>query len=186
MQKTVYLTYPLFDLRVSNLVHEIANELKKKGIKVIVTNSFKIKRAFNERQTVDIAIAFLRNKKMGFGVLLNENCSLINKIFNYNLSKNLNIKFPEIHWKTFDFVNKNNKYWKLFFSKVNSKINMIFFWGNEEEIEICELNLNDFIKVFVDEIVRCLRSDFDLLKYERQTKIAENKIKKIRNDGVVI
>ncbi len=184
MQKTVYLTYPLFDLRVSNLVHKMANELKKKNIKVIVKKSFIVKRIFSKRQTVDIAIAFLRDKKIGFGILTNENCSLINKIFNYNLPKNLNIKFPEIHWKTFDFVNKNNKYWKLFFSKVNSKINMIFFWGNEEEIEIYELYSDDFVKIFVDEIVRCLRSDFDLLKYERQTKIAENKNKK--NNGMVI
>ena len=123
---------------------------------------------------------------MGFGVLLNENCSLINKLFNYNLSKNLDIKFPEIRWEVFDFVNINNKYWKLFFNKVNSKINIIFSLGNKNEIEIFELYSDDFVKIFVDEILRCIRSDFNLIKYERQTKIAENKIKKIRNDGVVI
>ncbi len=185
-KKEVYLTYSAFDLRVSNLVHEITNELKKKNIRVIVTNSFRIKRIFNKRQTADIAIAFLRNKKMGFGVLLNENCSLINKLFNYNLSKNLNINFPEIHWELFDFINIKNKYWKLFFSKVNSRINIIFSLGNKNEIEIFELYSDDFVKIFVDEILRCIRSDFNLIKYERQTKIAENKIKKIRNDGVVI
>lgn len=176
MCKIVYLTSRRFDSYSREFKEALAEELKSRNIEVVVkyANDFLNFRRKHKTYGIAIAFDFYRDKKKGSGITLNENCSLIGRDFAYNLSSNLDKFSPQLFWREFKFVKSDDKEWYRFFNKISSTTKAIFYLttiNNLCELENYKINFDDFIKIFADEIVRCLRSDYDREKYYKRVKL---------------
>lgn len=184
MCKNVYLTSKRWDRPSYKFRKALAEELEKRNIEVVVDSSYDIFNLFRRHKTYGIAIGFdfYRDNKNGCGLVLNKNCSFIGRDFAYNLSNDLDILTPSIHWRDFQFVSSDDKKWYKFFNKVSSTTKAIFYlctYNNSHDYDTYSAAFEKIIKLFADEIVRCLRSDLDANDYRKRVKIA--KIKKINN-----
>lgn len=178
-KKEVFLTYSVFDFNSKFFVKELKKELIRKNISVYVKSSSLFKSFFGKNKTYDICIAFVVDKKRkGSSILMNQESTLFNKIFGYNLSINLDNPSLNIRWETLQFVSSNIFKWKYFFRKSRGKVSLIFIFGDKQIFDNYLRYEKNTIKLFSDEIVRCLRSNFDLMNYQRRVKIAKNKFNK--------
>lgn len=102
--------------------------------------------------------------------------------FAYNLSNDLDVLTPAIHWRDFKFVNSEDKEWFKFFNKVSSTTKAIFYlctYNNSTDWDNYSVAFENIIKLFADEIVRCLRSDYDTEDYRKRVKRVKLKINKV-------
>lgn len=186
MCKIVYLTSKRFDKPSKEFREALAEELRKRKIEAVVGNSYDIFNWFRKHKTYGIALAFdfYRDNKKGYGLTLNKNCTFIARDFAYSLSNNLDIATPNISWRDFTFVNSDDKEWFRFFNKISSSLKVIFYlctYNNLNDLENYSVAFDNIVKLFADEIVRCLRSEYDAEAYRKRIKIAKIKTKQINN-----
>jgi len=185
MCKIVYLTSRRFDKPSKIFKDALAKELKKREVEVVVDYSYDFFNCLRKHKTFGMALTFdfYRDGKKGCGLTLNKNCSYIGRDFAYNLSNDLDVLTPNIHWRDFKFVSSDDKDWFKFFNKVSSSIKAIFYlctYDNPSDYENYSIAFEKIIKLFADEIIRCLRSDYNTDNYRKRVKIAKSKINKIK------
>lgn len=185
MCKVVYLTSRCFDWRSRQFKNLLADELRSRGIEVVTGTTCWLKCLFRKHRTYGIAIAidFFRTGTDGCGLTLNKQCSYLSRDFAYALSNNLDLLTPRIRWREFKFVDSDDKDWYKFFNKVSSATKAIFYLctsTNPIEYDVFSVAQLQIVKGFADEIVRCLRSNYDYLSYTRSLRISRKKYN-IRN-----
>lgn len=183
MCKIVYLTAKMFDTPAKQFRNALAGELEKRGVEVVTDTTNPIKRFFNSHKTYGIAIAidFFRDNDKGCGLTLNKHCSYISRDFAYNLSNNLDMLTPSIRWRDFKFVDSWDNEWYKFFNKVSSETKAIFYlctYNNSDDWDEYSLAFDKLVQAFADEIVRCLRSDYDCRVYAHNVRVARLKVRK--------
>lgn len=185
MCKIVYLTCKRFDKHSNNFKKALACELRNRNIEVVTGYSYDFLNSMKKHRTYGIAIAFdfYRDGKEGCGLTLNKNCSYISRDFAYNLSNVYDSVIPSLHWRDFKFVDSNDKQWYRFFNKVSSSTKSIFYLctqNNPSDWNKYSISIENIIKLFADEIVRCLRSNYDAADYRKRVKMAKLKIRKVK------
>lgn len=185
MCKIVYLTTRRFDKPAKRFKDALASELRKRKVEVVTDNSYGFFNFFRKHKTFGIALAFdfYRDGKEGCGLTLNKNCSAISRDFAYNLSNDYDILTPRIHWREFKYVKSDDVEWHRFFNKISSTTKAIFYlctYDNSSDWNAFSIAFENIIKLFADEIVRCLRSDYDTEDYRRRVKKAKLRTNKIR------
>ena len=187
MCKIVYLTAKRFDKPAKQFQKALAEELRRRKIEVVEDNAYDLLNYFRQHKTYGIAIAidFFRDGKEGCGLTLNRNCSYISRDFAYNLSNNLDILTPRIHWRDFKFVDSYHKEWFKFFNKISSDTKAIFYlctYNNPSDFNHYSIAFPKIIQAFADEIVRCLRSDYNVEDYQKRVKQAKMRITRVKNN----
>lgn len=186
MCKNVYLTSRCFDRPSREFINALELELRKRDIEVFSETTCKFKMWFKKHKTFGIAIAidFFHDGKNGCSLTLNKKCSNISRDFAYTLSNKLDEFIPRIKWRDFKFVDSYNKEWYRFFNKVSSTTKVIFYLctaNNPSEYDDFETAKDDIVNQFADEIVRCLRANYDYVSYMKSVKIANIKYNHRRN-----
>ena len=184
MCKIVYLTSKRFDKPANQFKQALAKELRKRNVEVVVDSSYDVFNFLRKHKTYGIALAFdfYRDGKKGAGLTLNKNCSYIGRDFAYNLSNAYDVITPLTKWRDFQFVDSHDKEWFKFFNKVSSSTKAIFYlctYTNDSDREEFYVVYEKIIQLFVDEIVRCLRSDYDTEDYRKRVKLAKLKTNKV-------
>lgn len=184
MCKVVYLTAKRFDKPANEFKNLLAEELRKRKVEVETGYAFDIFNYFRKHKTYGIAIAidFFRDNGTGSGLKLNKRCSSIARDFAYNLSDSLDVLTPTIPWRELEYVDSYDADWYKFYNKVSSTTKVILY--------LCTItNANDYdsfltvrdkvISSFVDEIIRCLRSNYNWELYiKRKRLLKKNSNKK--------
>jgi len=179
MCKIVYLTTRCFDVAAKKFREALKDELHKRGVEVVTKSSCCLKQRFSKHNTYGIAIAidFFRDKGGdGCGLTLNRKCSFISRDFAYNLSNALDLLTPQIRWRDFKFVESDDKEWFRFFNKVSASTKTIIYLctkNNDSDWESYQLVFDKIVSSFTDEIIRCLRSNYDYNKYQQSSKLAK-------------
>lgn len=180
----VYLTSRRLDIPARNLRNSISDELKKRGVEdVLVGNSQDILNMFRSHKTFNIAIAFdfYNDGMKGAGITLNKDCSSISRDFAYALSSDYDVLTPMISWRNIRFVDSYDKTWFRFFNKISANTKMIFHlctYNNPSDKDEFYVAYDKIVKLFVDEIIRCLRSECDSENYRKRVKIAKMRSKR--------
>lgn len=187
MCKIVYLTTRCFDKASRDFRNALAEELRSRKIEVVINSTCYLKQLFAKHHTYGMAIAidFFRDNQNGCGLTLNRKCSFISRDFAYNLSNALDILTPTIKWRDFKFVDSDDDDWYKFFNKVSASTKTIIYLctkNNEQDWETYQLAFDKLIKSFADEIIRCLRSNYDYIKYNQSAKLAKLKLRKMEYD----
>lgn len=182
MCKVVYLTTRCFDTPSREFKKALAAELIRRKVDVVTDTTCGIKKFFRRHRTYGMAIAidFFRDGNSGCGLTLNQQCSFISRDFAYSVSNILDKLTPRIRWRDFKFVDSNDKSWNLFFDKVNSETKAIFYlctYNNLVDYDAFMAKFDLIIKAFADEIVRCLRSNYDVEDYQKRVRMAKLKLK---------
>lgn len=185
MCKTVYLTSKRFDAPSKKFVRALSEELKIRGVEVYTDNAYDFFNLFRKHKTYGIAIAvdFFKDKQEGCGLTLNKSCSAISRDFAYSISNNLDLLMPMMKWRDFQFVCSDDKDWFKFFNKISSETKAIFHlctYNNPSDFENYLVSFNGIVKTFADEILRCLRSDYNRQDYNKRVKISRMKITKAK------
>lgn len=183
MCKIVYLTSRCFDTPSKHFRNALADELRSRNVEVVTDTTCWVKRIFRRRHTYGMAIAidFFRDGGEGCGLTLNEQCSFISRDFAYSISNILDELTPRIRWRDFKFVGRENKTWRDFFDKINSETKAIFYlctYNNLVDYDAFMAKFNEIVKAFADEIVRCLRSNYDVEDYQKRVRMAKLKLRK--------
>lgn len=181
MCKTVYLTSRCFDEPSREFKNALAEELMKRKVEVVTDSTCWLKRLFRRHKTYGIAIAFdfFRDHKDGCGLTLNKQCSYISRDFAYNISNVMDMLTPRIRWRDFRFVDSCSREWYRFFDNVSSETKAIFYlctYNNNVDYDIFSAASEKIVQAFADEIVRCLRSDYDYRDYQKRVKLAKLKL----------
>lgn len=185
MCKVVYLTSKRFDKPSNVFKQALAKELRSRKVEVVVDYAQDIFNVFRKHRTYGISLAFdfYRDGKRGCGLTLNKNCSHIGRYFAYSLSNDLDILTPNINWRDFNFVNSDDKEWYRFFNNVSSFTKAIFYlctYNSPADLDNYLMVFDKIIKSLADEIVRCLRSDYDAEEYRKRVKLAKIKTSKLK------
>lgn len=180
MCKIVYLTTRRFDQESGDFRRELAEELTSRGIEVVSAYAQDFWNRGRKHKTYGIALAFdfYKDGGAGCGLTLNKNCSWIGRDFAYNLSNDLDILTPNIAWRNFNFVTSDDKQWYRFFNKVSSSTKAIIHLctaNNPSDWENFSVARPHIIRLFADEIVRCLRSDYSVDAYRKNVRCAKLK-----------
>lgn len=180
MCKIVYLTAKRFDTNSASFCNSLKSELEKRKVEVVFNKSNDIFNIFRKHKVYGISIAFdfYTDNKKGSGLTLSKRCSNIGRQFAYNLSNGIDGVYPDIIWRDISFVDSNDKIWYKYFNKVSSTTKAIFHLctiNNEFEFETFITNEERLVKVFADEIVRCLRSNYDTSNYMQRVQFAKYK-----------
>ena len=80
-----------------------------------------------------------------------------------------------------NFVNSEDKAWYRAFNKISSTTKAIFYLctkNNPVEWDLYSVSRENMIKVFADEIIRCLRSNYNSENYRKRVKAAQLKSRK--------
>lgn len=183
MCKTVYLTSRSFDTPSQEFKIALAEELRSRKVEVVTDTTCTLKRIFRKHKTYGIAIAidFFRDKKDGCGLTLSQQCSYISRDFAYNISNLIDNITPRIRWRDFRFVDDETYEWRKFFYKVSSETKAIFYlctYNNSVDYDIYSAAMGRIVKAFADEIVRCLRSNYDYKDYQKRVRIAKLKLRR--------
>jgi hypothetical protein len=112
---------------------------------------------------------------------LNKQCTYISRDFAYNISNILDELLPRIRWRDFNFVENSNKTWRIFFDKINSETKSIFYlctYNNAVDYDNFMSKFEMIVKAFADEIIRCLRSNYDCKDYQKRVRLAKLKLRK--------
>ena len=187
MCKIVYLTTRCFDKASRDFRDALAEELRSRKIEVVVNSTCYLKQLFAKHHTYGMAIAidFFRDNQNGCGLTLNRKCPFISRDFAYNLSNILDILTPTIKWRDFKFVDSDDDDWYKFFNKISASTKTIIYLctkNNEQDWETYQLAFDKLIKSFANEIIRCLRSNYDYIKYNQSAKLAKLKLRKMEYD----
>lgn len=187
MCKIVYLTSKRFDKPSRIFKEALAEELRNRKVEVVVDSSYDVFNFWRKHETYGIALAFdfYRDGKRGCGLTLNKNCSYIGRDFAYSLSNDLDILTPDIAWRDFKFVTSDDKEWFKFFNKVSASTKAIFYLctlNNPYDWENYSIAFKEIIKLFTDEIVRCLRSNYNTEDYRKRVKLAKIRTSKIKTN----
>ena len=182
MCQVVYLTSRLFDVPSKKFKKALAAELRERNIEVVTKNAYSAKRFIcrNHIYGIVIAIDFFRDNGCGCGLTLNQQCSFISRDFAYNVSNALDNLMPRIRWRDFQFVDNKDKTWKLFFNKIHSETKAIFYlctYNNPFEYNTFMIRFDEIVKAFADEIVRCLRSNYNVKDYQKRVRMAKLRLK---------
>lgn len=182
MCKIVYLTAKRFDKQANDFKRALAKELNKRSIEVVTDYSYDLFNYFRKHRTYGIALAFdfYRDGKEGCGLTLNKNCSCISRYFAYNLSNVYDVLTPSLHWRDFRFVDSYNREWYKFFNKISSNTKAIFYLctlNNSSDWNNYSIAMEDIVKLFADEITRCLRSNYDTNDYKKRVNLAKAKLR---------
>lgn len=186
MCKIVYLTTRLFDAPSNRFKKALAGELRKRDIEVVTDTTFSLRRLFRRQHTygMSIAIDFFRDGTeggSGSGLVLSEKCSFISRDFAYSLSNVMDDALPRVRWRDFRFVSNEDKTWKKFFKNIHSETKAIFYlctYNRESEYNMFMVKFDEIVRVFADEIVRCLKSNYNVRDYHHRVKQARLKLKK--------
>ena len=175
MCNIVYLTVNRGDSAARKFSAALASALRARQIEVVEEYSYDLLNFWKQHRTYGIAIAFdfYRDAQRGSGLTLNKNCSTIGRDFAYELCNAIDRIIPEIIWRDFQFVKSDDPTWFRFFNKVSSTTKAIFHICNntiEEDRDIYNTHFNTLIEVFTDEIVRCLRSNYNPDDYRKRVK----------------
>ena len=189
MCKIVYLTSTCFDRASRQFRNALANELRSRKVEVVEQSTCRLKQYFMKHNTYGIAIAidFFHDSKDGCGLTLNKRCSFISRDFAYNLSNALDLLTPSIRWRDFKFVDSDDYEWYRFFNKVSASTKSILYLctkNNDSDWENYQLAFDKLVKSFADEIVRCLRSNYDYVKYQQSSKLAKLRARKRGHNGM--
>lgn len=194
MLKTVYLTSRRFDLPSKKFKQALSKELEGRGVKVVTDLAFDTFNFFRRHKTYGIALAFdfYRDGGTGCGLTLNKNCSYIGRDFAYSLSNCLDELTPSVWWRDLKFVDSDDREWYRFFNKVSSNTKAIIYlctYDNKADFERYSIAFKEIVKLFADEIVRCIRSNYDAGEYRKKVKLAKLKTRKLtkineRNEGL--
>lgn len=187
MCKTVFLTTKNFDYASVYFCNLLSQELRKRNIDVVykprgLFGLFRRQRVYG----IALAIDFYNDGKSGSGLTLNKRCSSIGRQFAYSLSNGIDMVYPNIIWRDLSFVDSSDKEWKRYFSKVNTTTKAIFHLctkNNEFEYETFVTLEEKCVRVFTDEIVRCIRSNYDTEKYMEKVKFAKYQQQKRKRNG---
>jgi hypothetical protein len=179
MCKIVYLTSRRFDTESKLFIDKLKNELEYRNVEVVFDYSYDFLNLFKKHKTYGISIGFdfYKDIESGRGIILNKFSSNISRAFAYGLSSNIDKVLPS-KWREFEFVKSDNKTWYKFFNKISAEAKIIFYFGsknNTEEFEEFLTSSEKFVKVFADEIVRCLRSDYNYLDYQKRIDLYNRK-----------
>ena len=182
MCKTVYITTRSFDIPAREFKTALADELRNRKVEVVTDTTCALKRLFRKHKTYGMAIAidFFRDGKDGCGLTLNKQCSYISRDFAYNISNLMDTLTPRIRWRDFRFVDGEVFEWRKFFYKISSETKAIFYlctYNNDVDYDIYSAAMENIVKAFADEIIRCLRSNYDYRDYQRRVKIAKLKLR---------
>lgn len=183
MCKVVFLTSRKFDSVSAHFRRALADELKHRGIEVVSRPTCWMMCRFRKHKTFGMAIGidFFHDKQAGRGLTLSESCPPISREFAYNVSNALDTVTPRIPWRDFRFVSTVQKKWQLFFKHVNASTKAIFYictYNNPRDLNVYHVTFEKQIQVFAEEIVRCLRSGYDVADYQKRVKVARLKISK--------
>lgn len=184
MCKIVYLTTKRFDRASKNFRNALAEELRSRKIEVVTDTAFDSLNFFRKHKTYGIALAFdfYRDGKQGCGLTLNKNCSYIGRDFAYTLSNDYDRLTLMLRWRDFNFVSSDDKEWFKFFNKVSASTKAIFYLctiNNEYDYNNFNIAFDDTVKLFADEIVRCLRSNYNVENYRMRVQSAKLRVNKI-------
>ena len=183
MCKIVYLTCSRFNREARDFRNDLARELRARNVEVVVGSSYDVFNFWRRHKTYGISLAFdfYNDGKNGAGLTLNKNCSYIARDFAYNLCNGIDIIVPNIIWRSFNFVNSEDKAWYRAFNKISSTTKAIFYLctkNNPVEWDLYSVARENIIKVFADEIMRCLRSNYNSENYRKRVKAAKLKLRK--------
>lgn len=183
MCNIVYLTHKRFDRDSKYFVKKLEEELLNRKIEVVCDNSYDFLNCLRKHKTFGISIAFdfFKDECSGCGLTLNKNCSTLGRDFAYNLSNSFDLLVPSIHWRDFNFVDSYDKSWFDYFNKISSNVKIIFYLctkNNVEDYNNYSIFVDRIVKLFADEIIRCLRSGYSIDIYRKRTKIARTKMYK--------
>ena len=185
MCQIVYLTSRLFDTPSGKFKKALARELKGRNIKVVTDSAYRLKKILQRSDTYGIAIAidFFRDGNEGSGLTLSQRCAFISRDFAYSISNAIDDAMPRTRWRDFQFVDSDkDKTWKLFFDKIHSETKAIFYlctYNNSFEYNNFMIRFDEIVKSFADEIVRCLRSNYNVRDYQKRVKIARLKTSRL-------
>lgn len=185
MCKIVYLTSKRFDRASNEFKNLLAAELRRRNVDVVTDYAYDIFNHFRKHKTYGIALAFdfYRDGRTGCGLTLNKNCSYISRDFAYNLSNVYDAKTPSLHWRDFRFVDSYDKEWFKFFNKVSASTKAIFYLctaNNPFDWNNYSIAVETIVPLFADEIIRCLRSNYDTDDYRKRVKLAKLKVNKVK------
>lgn len=185
MCEIVYLTCNRFNKEAIKFCNDLASDLKKRNIEVVRGYFYDIFNCCRRHKTYGISLAFdfYQHGKSGAGLTLNKNCSYIARDFAYNLCNNLDKLNPNIVWREFKFVSSSDRDWYKSFNRVSSTTKAILYLctqNNEAEWDSFTSSRDKIIRVFVDEIVRCLRSNYDSENYRKRVAAAQLKLRKTK------
>lgn len=180
MCKTVYLTTKRFDYASNYFCGLLQKELQKRNIDVVFKSRNDLLTLFRRHKVYGIALAFefYNDKRSGSGLTLNKRCSNIGRQFAYSLSNGIDSIYPDIIWRNIEFVDSEDKEWFKYFNKVSATTKAVFHLctkNNEYEYETFITYEERLIRVFADEIVRCLRSNYDTANYMQRVQFAKYK-----------
>lgn len=183
MCKIVYLTSKRFNADARAFRSALAKELRSRNVEVVEGSSYDIFNFWRRHKTYGIALAFdfYNDGKSGCGLTLNKNCSYIGRDFAYSLSNDIDAITPEIVWRDFNFVTSDDDEWFKFFNQISSTTKAIFYLctkNNPVDWDVYSVAREQMIKVFADEIIRCLRSNYNPDSYRKRVMAAKLKIKK--------
>ena len=183
MCKVVYLTCSRFNREARDFRDALARELRSRNVEVVVGSSYDVFNFWRRHKTYGISLAFdfYNDGKDGAGLTLNKNCSCIARDFAYSLCNSIDTVVPNIIWRNFNFVDSYDKQWYRAFNKVSSTTKAIFYLctkNNPVEWDVYLVSREQMVTLFADEIVRCLRSNYDSENYRKRVKIARLKTRK--------
>lgn len=181
MCKVVYLTSKRFNTEARRFVRELADELRRHRVEVVTGSAYDVWNYFRPHRTFGIAVAvdFFRDHADGCSLTLNRVCPVLTRDFAYNLSNNYDLLTPQIRWRSFTFVDSYDRQWYRFFNRVSAEVKLIIYPAtltNEGDMDAYQNAKVDIIKVFADEILRCLRSNYNYSAYAKAAKAARIRI----------
>ena len=182
MCKIVYLTCNRFNREARDFRNSLAEELRKRNIEVVTGYAYDFFNFWRKHKTYGISIAFdfYNDGLRGAGLTLNKNCNYIARDFAYNLCNEIDNFTPEITWRDFKFVSSEDKTWFHYFNKISSTTKAIFHLctkNNPVEWELFSVARENIVKLFANEIVRCLRSNYNSENYRKRVMAAKLRVK---------
>lgn len=183
MYKTVYFTHSRFNREARDFCAALARELRGRNVVVETGSAYDLFNCLRRHKTYGLALAFnfYDDGGNGAGLTLNKNCSSITRDFAYNLCDGIDAIVPEIVWRKFDFVDSYDAAWYAAFNKVSAAVKVIFYLctkNNPVEWDIYTSARERIVKLFADEIVRCLRSNYSSENYRKRVTAAQLKLQR--------
>lgn len=181
MCNIVYLTVNRGDGAARKFSAALASALRARQIEVVEEYSYDLLNFWKKHRTYGIAIAFdfYRDAQRGSGLTLNKNCSTIGRDFAYELCNAIDRAMPDVVWRDFQFVKSDDRTWFRFFNQVSSNVKSIFHLCNkniESDWETYNVHIPELVKIFTDEIVRCLRSRYNPEEYRKRVRAVKLRI----------
>ena len=181
MCNIVYLTVNRGDGAARKFSAALASALRAHQIEVVEEYSYDLLNFWKRHRTYGIAIAFdfYRDAQRGSGLTLNKNCSTIGRDFAYELCNAIDRAMPDVVWRDFQFVKSDDRTWFRFFNQVSSNVKSIFHLCNkniESDWETYNVHIPELVKIFTDEIVRCLRSRYNPEEYRKRVRAVKLRI----------